>query len=168
MRRAKRAEFATIWTATIETVWRDLPEDEKARLDRGPWEGHIRKRLEPYVESDRTEAWVTESSDGTFLGYVLVGPGGGYLTPETHGFIYDVWVAPTHRGRGIGTALVRWATDWARSKGYAKIKLEVAETNAAARRVYEAAGFRPERAYMGLVLETAAHSRQSREPRAKG
>ena len=168
MRRAARAEFATIWTATIDTVWRDLPDDERARLDRGSWEGHIRKRLEPYVESDRTEAWVAEASDGTFLGYILVGPGGGYLTPEAHGFIYDVWVAPTHRGRGIGTHLVRWAADWARSKGYAKIKLEVAETNPAARRVYEAAGFRPERAYMGLVLRTAAESAESRDPRPKG
>lgn len=168
MRRAKRGEFATIWTATIETVWQDLPDDEKTRLERGSWEGHIRKRLEPYVESDRTEAWVAESSDGTFLGYILVGPGGGYLTPETHGFIYDVWVAPTHRDRGIGTGLVRWAADWARSKGYAKIKLEVAETNPAARRVYEAAGFHTERSYMGLVLETTSNSLQSREPRAKG
>ena len=167
MRRARRGEFPTIWAATIETVWRDLPEDEKARLDRTAWEGHIRKRLEPYVESDRTEAWVAESADGTFLGYLLVGPGGGYLTQETHGFIYDVWVAPMHRRRGIGTSLVRWAADWARSKGYAKIKLEVAETNPAARRVYEAAGFRLERAYMGRVLEVPPENGQSREQRPK-
>src|SRR6266511_410783 len=76
-----------------------------------------------------------------------------FLTPETHAFIYDIWVVPEHRGKGVGKALVEWAGEWARKRGHRKIKLEVAETNARARHVYESLGFRAERRYMGRILD---------------
>lgn len=151
MRRGRRADFKTIWAATLQTVWDDLPDDERARLDRASWEKDFRRKLQPYIEGGRTEAWIAEDAAGTFLGYLLLGES-GWLTPEPHGFIYDVWVAPEHRGQGIGKGLVSWATDWARKKGYHKIKLEVADSNARARHVYEELGFRPERHYMGKIL----------------
>lgn len=153
MRRARRADFDVIWPATLQTVWDDTPPDERARLDRESWERHFRKKIQSYVEGDRTEAWIAEDSSGSFLGYILLGSGGGFLTPEHHGFIFDVWVAPEHRGKGIGKFLVGWAIDWARRQGFRKIKLEVAESNAQARRLYEEMGFRGEREYLGMVLE---------------
>ncbi len=120
---------------------------------RAIWERELRRKLMPYVEGGRTEAWIAEDSTGSFLGYLLLGGGGGFLTPEPHGFIFDVWVTPEHRGKGIGKFLVEWAVNWARSKGYRKIKLEVAEGNDRARHVYEELGFRSERRYLGKVLE---------------
>lgn len=153
MRRGRRGDFKTIWAATIQTVWDDLPEDERRRQERSIWERGLRRKLAPYVEGTRTEAWIAEDPSGAFLGYVLVGEGGGFLTPEPHGFVFDVWVAPAQRGKGIGKFLVSWAMDWARSKGYRKIKLEVSESNGPARHVYEELGFRSERRYMGKVLE---------------
>ncbi len=152
MRRGHRADFKTIWAATLRTVWDDLPDAERTRLERAGWEKEFRRKLMPYVEGGRTEAWVAEDAQGTFLGYLLLGEGGGFLTPEAHGFIFDVWVAPEHRGQGIGKFLVSWAVDWARSKGYRKIKLEVADSNPGARHVYEALGFHAERHYMGKDL----------------
>ncbi len=151
MRRGRRADFKAIWTATVQTVWDDLPEDERTRLNRASWEKDFRRKLQPYIEGGRTEAWIAEDASGAFLGYLLLGES-GWLTPEPHGFIYDVWVAPEHRGKGIGKGLVTWAADWAKTKGYHKIKLEVAESNVRARHVYEELGFRPERHYMGKIL----------------
>ena len=151
MRRARRGDLATLWQATLQTVWDDIPADERVRLDRVKWEAHFRKKIEPYMEGKRTEKWVAEGAAGEFLGYLILGEG-GFLTPEPHGFIYDIWVAPTERGKGIGKFLVEWASDWARKRGYAKIKLEVSESNARARHVYETFGFRPERRYMGRDL----------------
>ena len=69
-----------------------------------------------------------------------------------HAFLYDIWVAPDHRGKGIGQALVEWAGDWARRRGHRKIKLEVGEGNGRARHVYEKLGFIAERRYMGKPL----------------
>lgn len=153
MRRAKRTDLPTIWNATLQTVWDDMPTDERSRFDRTAWERHFRKKIEPYVEGGRTEAWIAEDVSVGFLGYLLLGPGGGFLTPEEYGYVYDVWVAPAHRGRGVGRYLVSWATDWARQRGYRKLKLEVAATNARARRIYEELGFRDERHHMGMSLD---------------
>ncbi len=153
MRDARRADIKRIWAATLQTVWEDLPEDEREQQERSIWERELRKKLAPYVEGGRTEAFIAEDGQGTFLGYLLLGKGGGFLTPEPHGFVFDVWVAPEHRGLGVGRFLMQWALRWARSKGYSKMKLEVAETNERARHVYEDLGFRSERRYMGKVLE---------------
>jgi ribosomal protein S18 acetylase RimI-like enzyme len=152
MRRARRGDLAIIWPATLQTVWDDLPPDERRQLDRSSWEKHFRKKIEPFVEGERTERWIAEGPAGEFLGYVIVGES-GFLTPETHAFLYDIWVAPDHRGLGIGKALVEWCAEWARSRGHHKIKLEVGEGNERARHVYESLGFHAERRYMGKLLE---------------
>lgn len=153
MRRAKPADLKAILAATAQTVWDDIPEDERIRLARLEWEKHIRKKIEPFLEGGRIESWVAEDPSGAFLGYIVVGPGGGFLTPESCGFVYDVWVVPEHRGKGVGRHLVAWAVEWARGRKYRKIKLEVAESNPRARRLYEELGFRPERHHMGKILD---------------
>lgn len=153
MRRARRPDFKVIWKATLQTVWDDTPDDERRRLDRTAWEKHFRRRIEPYVDGGRAEAWIAEGPAGDLRGYLLLGPGGGFLTPEPCGFVFDVWVAPEHRGKGLGKFLLTWAADWARERGYHKLKLEVAESNVGARRLYEELGFRAERHYMGKRLE---------------
>ena len=151
MRRARRADDEVLWQATLQTVWDDIPADERARLNREKWEAHFRKKIEPYMSGDRTERWIAETAAHELLGYLILGES-GFMTPEAQGFIYDVWVTPTRRGEGVGRFLVEWASDWARQRGYRKIKLEVSETNARARHVYESLGFRAERRYMGKLL----------------
>ncbi len=153
MRQGRKADLKTIWAATLQTVWDNLPEDERARQDRPVWEKEFRRKLAPYVEGTRTESWIAEDMEGRFLGYLLLGEGGGFLTAEPHGFVFDVWVAPEHRGKGIGKHLMDWATNWAKSKGFTKLKLEVAESNPGARHVYESLGFETERRYMGKPLK---------------
>src|SRR6267378_4071263 len=115
MRRGRRGDAAIIWEATLQTAWDDIPENERTRLDRGKWEAHFRKKIEPYVDGDRTEKWIAETPDGDLLGYLILGES-GFLTPEIHGFIYDIWVVPERRGKGVGKFLVGWASDWARKR----------------------------------------------------
>ena len=50
-------------------------------------------------------------------------------------------VAPSHRRRGIGTALLDGAVAWARAAGIEKVELHVFPHNAAAIRLYERYGF---------------------------
>jgi ribosomal protein S18 acetylase RimI-like enzyme len=54
--------------------------------------------------------------------------------------IFGVWVAPEARGKGVGRLLVSALLDRARDR---ELKLCVAETSRAARRLYERMGFRP-------------------------
>jgi RimJ/RimL family protein N-acetyltransferase len=55
--------------------------------------------------------------------------------------INSMWVAPTARRGGAGTALCEACIAWAAERGFTAVNLDVIRGNAAARRVYEAAGF---------------------------
>lgn len=61
--------------------------------------------------------------------------------PVVH--IYQVWVAPAYRGRGIANALLTEVIAWARTKNARAVELSVALTAATATRLYLRAGFLP-------------------------
>ncbi len=52
-------------------------------------------------------------------------------------------VAPEQRGVGVGTRLLQSLIDYARREGYGSLRLDVIDTNPAARRLYERVGFTP-------------------------
>ncbi|WP_026082464.1 GNAT family N-acetyltransferase [Mastigocladopsis repens] len=55
---------------------------------------------------------------------------------DRHVHIFLLYVLPEHRRRGIGTALMRYIEDWARSRGDHQIGLQVFQTNTAAFNLY--------------------------------
>jgi RimJ/RimL family protein N-acetyltransferase len=57
--------------------------------------------------------------------------------------VWGMYVSPTHRGRGIATALLKAAIDHARSmRAISSIELGVTASASTAKRLYERAGFR--------------------------
>jgi GNAT superfamily N-acetyltransferase len=56
--------------------------------------------------------------------------------------LFQMWVAPEARGRGVAAAVLRDAIAWARSIGAHSVRLGVVEGNEAAARLYARAGFR--------------------------
>lgn len=61
---------------------------------------------------------------------------------ENRRFLMDgIFVAPTARGRGVGTALLDAITQTAQDRGYQEVRLDVIDTNPRARALYERAGF---------------------------
>jgi ribosomal protein S18 acetylase RimI-like enzyme len=55
--------------------------------------------------------------------------------------LFQMWVVPAHRARGVGQKLLAAATEWAKSQGAREIVLGVTCGNSPARRLYESAGF---------------------------
>jgi ribosomal protein S18 acetylase RimI-like enzyme len=55
--------------------------------------------------------------------------------------LVSMWMAPTHRRRGIGAALVQTIFAWARMHNVQSLKLLVTSNNDAATRLYERLGF---------------------------
>jgi len=53
----------------------------------------------------------------------------------------SMWVAPAHRGRGVGKQLVNAILDWARSKHAQTLCLMVTSNNEVALRFYQRLGF---------------------------
>ncbi|MCS0604368.1 GNAT family N-acetyltransferase [Streptomyces sp. LP11] len=76
-------------------------------------------------------------SDGGLAGFVSVSYSGWNrrLTVE------DIGVAPEHRGRGVGRALMGLAVEFARERGAVHVWLEVSNVNAPAVRAYRRMGF---------------------------
>ncbi|HEY8474766.1 MAG TPA: GNAT family N-acetyltransferase [Natronosporangium sp.] len=63
--------------------------------------------------------------------------------PGSHVSTASFMVAADARGTGVGTALCKYALDWARQQGYAGMQFNaVAESNVGAIKVYERLGFR--------------------------
>ena len=116
IRRATRKDFEVVWSATVQTVWDDLPQAERARVDRTTFESHFRPRAAKVLESPENEVYVAEDPDGRFLGYTILGPATSMLSPVTFGFVYDVWVSPGARRQGVATALLNHAIAWCRSR----------------------------------------------------
>jgi ribosomal protein S18 acetylase RimI-like enzyme len=82
--------------------------------------------------------------DGALVGYVALGPA---VALESNRHVLEVKglaVDPAHRGRGIGRRLMAAAAQAAAAQGARRLTLRVLAHNDAARRVYEASGFRVE------------------------
>ncbi len=65
--------------------------------------------------------------------------------------VVGMWVAPAHRGAGVGDALVRACLDWARGDGARRATLWAVEGNAAAIALYARHGFAPTRRRTALT-----------------
>lgn len=82
-------------------------------------------------------AWVVLDPDGELAGsVVLIDRGGGEV------LLRRMYLAERLRGRGLGRALLELALGWAREHGYRRARLDTTDAMAAARRLYEQAGFR--------------------------
>jgi len=83
-----------------------------------------------YARFDVSDEWVVRQvernlagpKDGTLTTFNVLEDGEdvGYLVlaeePQLQATIYDLWVVPEHRRRGVGTAMRKWAEDWAKSR----------------------------------------------------
>jgi ribosomal protein S18 acetylase RimI-like enzyme len=69
-----------------------------------------------------------------------VGLAGAFFEPPDW-VVIAMWVAPTHRGRGLGRALLDTVAAFVRAQGAGEMVLGVTDGNEAARRLYERYGF---------------------------
>jgi ribosomal protein S18 acetylase RimI-like enzyme len=61
--------------------------------------------------------------------------------PNAHSYLEELYVVPRLRGNGLGRALLEAAMDTARGEGAGFMELGTAESDTAARSLYESAGF---------------------------
>lgn len=84
---------------------------------------------------------IAEDSDGTPLGFIHLHAATEHYIHEEHGHVEDIIVAPAGEGRGVGRALLEKAEEWARSRGYRWLTLNVFAENLRAREVYKRLGY---------------------------
>lgn len=93
--------------------------------------------------SDQVDESTLHAHPVGMVGYYRVEQG---ETPLAH--LVGLWVHPTHRGKGVGSALVEWAVEQVLPSGTdtanprRRLQLEVGERNKQVTSMYERLGFR--------------------------
>lgn len=83
--------------------------------------------------------WITR--DGARAGFILFGFEGHRFLPRQTGMIYELYVAPEYRRRGVGEASARLAVEFLQQRHAAKIQLEVMDGNDKAAALWKKLGF---------------------------
>ena len=103
--------------------------DQEAKYEEGDW----RQRL---ARSD-CATFVAFTGDNDPIGIIRGAPYG-----QKAG-LYSMWVDSSHRGKGIGGALVDIVIEWAKDNGHSALLLDVADKNPSASALYASRGFVP-------------------------
>ncbi|MEO0455639.1 MAG: GNAT family N-acetyltransferase [Cyanobacteria bacterium P01_A01_bin.114] len=111
--------------------------------------------------SEATQLWWVESDDAPArprVGFVNAVPGSvGCLwlgsaidqsTGQRQAYVFLVYIAPEHRRRGLGTALMQYGQSWAQRQGYQQVGLQVFERNQSALNLYQKLGYQPQAIWM--------------------
>jgi len=85
--------------------------------------------------------------------------GGGHEDCNGAAYLLSLWVAPEMRRQGIAAALVDSVVAWARTEGFRRLVLDVAESNAAALALYMRKGFVPNGTF-GTLPHPRRHIRE--------
>jgi ribosomal protein S18 acetylase RimI-like enzyme len=84
--------------------------------------------------------WLAEEN-GRAIGFAVTGRSEDADADERTAEVFAIYLDPDHVGTGLGRSLFSHAVDDLRGRGFRSATLWVLETNAAARRFYEVAGW---------------------------
>jgi GNAT superfamily N-acetyltransferase len=105
------------------------------------------------VSPDAYVALAERGGAAVGCGFARKSPSRPFEEPRFHAHVGLMFVAPDHRGSGVGNAILGALKDWARAAGLTEMRLEVYPDNAPAMRAYQKSGFAPHLLEMSLRLE---------------
>lgn len=100
-----------------------------------------RRYLAERLERDESVVLLAEAASGEALGFVQMYPTFASLRAARVFVLYDLFVVPDARRRGVARRLMEAAVAEARAEGAAAMTLQTAKTNLAAQRLYESLGW---------------------------
>jgi ribosomal protein S18 acetylase RimI-like enzyme len=121
---------------------------------------HLAQTVEQYFSTETPLFWVElaeAAPDATpttlrrnllRIGCLWMGTAIDQIQGERYPYIFLLYVHPDHRHKGIGTALMGKAEDWAKARGDRQVGLQVFVQNQAALRLYEKLGYRSQSMFM--------------------
>jgi aminoglycoside 6'-N-acetyltransferase len=133
-----------------------------ATIDPDRWQANsidesVEARRYWHQRSPRSEGIVAVGPDGKLVGMIELwlkrphGPAGARI-PRLKVDL-GLAVAPEWRGRGVGTALLLAAEEWAKTQGAERMTLDLDVNNAGAQRLYERVGYQVESLAMDKPIQ---------------
>ena len=128
----------------------DLPELSRLYLAYRVFYGEApeEKRAEAFISERVTRslgryflAWNEGSTERSAIGFMHLMPSTNTLAMRPIWLVEDLYVDLSARGLGIGSALLRYAEDFARSTGAERLTLSTAHDNVAAQKIYQKLGY---------------------------
>ena len=94
--------------------------------------------LAPIV--NRGASYLVSKEEGAITGWILLAQNMDYFSAKEYGFIYEIFILPEHRGKGLSTKLINEGKAFLKDKGFDEVRLNVFSTNFA-KKIYEKMGF---------------------------
>lgn len=117
---ADEARMADLWLEDILTI--------------------TRERVSGHKEGGAV--FIVHDTDGRASGSLWLERSRDQYTVDGTGYVMGIFVEPFCRGRGIGTALLRYAEEWCKEEGLLHLTLNVGGANLQAKSFYESRGYR--------------------------
>lgn len=130
--------------------------------------GHLALTIDQYLSHETPLWWVdldAASGERSLVGLhratqpiacLWLGNAIDQICGDRHAHIFLLYVAAEHRRRGIGSALMVHAQEWAATRGDRQIGLQVFLSNQAALTLYRKLGFQTQSLWMVKSLQSAA------------
>ncbi|MGB3656288.1 MAG: GNAT family N-acetyltransferase [Rivularia sp. (in: cyanobacteria)] len=115
---------------------------------------HLSQTVEQYLSRDTPSWWVEHSAEKKQqIACLWMGNAIDQISGLRHAHIFLLYVTPKHRRKGIGTALMQYAENWAKERGDIQIALQVFQTNTPAINLYNQLGYQTQSLWMVKPLQ---------------
>jgi ribosomal protein S18 acetylase RimI-like enzyme len=115
---------------------------------------HLAATVEGYF-SQQTPLWWVQSSgeqSAVKVGCLWLGNAVDQVKGDRHAHVFLLYILPEHRRRGLGSALMRHAEEWAKARGDRQIGLQVFQSNQPALNLYQHLGYETQSLWMSKPL----------------
>lgn len=89
---------------------------------------------------DKGGFYLVIKEEEAIQGWIMLGENTDYFTDNKYGFIYEIYVMPEHRGKGLSKILIQEGNSLLKGQGYKEVRLNVFASNFA-KEIYKKMGF---------------------------
>ena len=105
------------------------------------------------MEMKESIIFVSDNADGTLSGFVQLYPSFCSVSTIPMLILYDLFVDPDIRTKGIGRSLMNKAEQYAQENGFKRLELSTAKDNFIGQSLYESLGYEVDDEFLHYSLE---------------